>query len=126
MSGWDFLGSPKQNDDSLYSKWTISYYCSSHVHLTWYQSHALNLDMSIKSSNVEQRTSKDKRVEPRWRGDVEPRLKWGVGWKSDLLGYFSRSDIDGGKNIFDFFKGWKILIISFSLKVFLKILIIYI
>ena len=35
----------------------------SRVHLTWYQSHALNLVMSIESSNVEQRTPKEKRVE---------------------------------------------------------------
>ena len=30
----------------------------SRVRLTWYQSHALNLVMSIESSNVEQRTPK--------------------------------------------------------------------
>ena len=50
----------------------------SRVRLTWYQSHALNLVMSIESSNVEQLTprifkcrtkdSKRKGVEPRSRG----------------------------------------------------------
>ena len=30
------------------------------VHLTWYQSNVINLVMSIESSNVEQRTPKEK------------------------------------------------------------------
>ena len=44
------------------------------VRLKWYQSHALNLAMSIESSNVEQRTPKEKGNEKELRG--------GVGWKS--------------------------------------------
>ena len=42
----------------------------SRVHLTWYQSYALNLVMPIESSNVEQRTLKEKGVEPRLSGGV--------------------------------------------------------
>ena len=42
----------------------------SRVHLTWYQSYALNLVMSIEFSNVEQRTPKEKGVEPRLRGGI--------------------------------------------------------
>ena len=38
-----------------YAQWTISYHCGESWFLTWYQSRALNLTMSIKSSNVEQR-----------------------------------------------------------------------
>ena len=33
----------------------------SRIHLTWYQSHALNLVMSIESSNVKQMAPKEKR-----------------------------------------------------------------
>ena len=33
---------------------TISYHCGGSLFLTWYQSHALNLIMSIESSSVEQ------------------------------------------------------------------------
>ena len=43
-----FWGSPKQNHESLCSKWTISYtIVKSRVRLTWFQSHALNLVVPI-------------------------------------------------------------------------------
>ena len=43
------------------SKWTISYHCGDSLFLTWYQSHALNLVMTIESSNVEQKSCEPQR-----------------------------------------------------------------
>ena len=42
----------------------------SRVHLTWYQSHALNLAMLIGYSNVEQRTPKRKRSRASIKGEA--------------------------------------------------------
>ena len=51
----------KQNHESLCSKWTISYCCGGSWFLTWYQSYALYLAMSIESSNIEQRSCEPRR-----------------------------------------------------------------
>ena len=61
-----FGGSPKQSHESLCSKWTISYHFGESWFLTWYQSHALNLAMSIESSNVEQRSCEPRRCSQKW------------------------------------------------------------
>ena len=49
---------------------TMRAYAQSGQYHTIVESHALNLDMSIQSSNVEQRTPKEKGVEVRLRGDA--------------------------------------------------------
>ena len=59
------LGFPKMPQSGQYH--TI---VKSRVRLTWYQSHSLNLVMSIEFSNIEQRTPKEKGVEPQLRRDV--------------------------------------------------------
>ena len=62
-----FWESPKQSHESLESKWTISYHCGESWLLIWYQSHAVNLVMSIKSSNVEQRNYGPRRCSQKGR-----------------------------------------------------------
>ena len=61
----------KQSHESLCSKLTISYYCGELCLSNMVSKPCLNLVMSVESSNVEQRTPKEKGVEAPRRHSIK-------------------------------------------------------
>ena len=86
---WGLLGKPKATPRELMLKVDNIIPLWRFVIPNMVSSHALNLVMSIESSNVEQKYCESRRHSKKWlrlqkeRG-VEARLRGGVGWKSHI------------------------------------------